>query len=210
MINIKSQNTISGIGFLSAFAASVCCIVPLIALFASSGTLFGNFSWIEPARPYLIGLSIMVLSFAWYLKIKSIKQLETDCNCPEEKKEKFVQSKKFLGILTVFALLMIFFPSYANIFYKKPIDARNTFISSLNIQKINFRIDGMSCAGCEQTINNELLKIKGVINYKTSYENKNSIVTFDPSIVKINSIKEGIDKTGYKVKSYVLVNDKAK
>ena len=38
----------------------------------------------------------------------------------------------------------------------------------------------------------KLFKLKGVINYKTSYENKNSIVTFDPSIVKINAIKEGI------------------
>lgn len=210
MINVKSQNTISGIGFLSAFAASVCCIVPVIALFASSGTLLGNFSWIEPARPYLIGISIIVLSFAWYLKIKSNKQLKTDCNCTEERKDKFVQSKTFLGIVTGFALLMIFFPSYANIFYKKPLAANNISTSIVNTQKISFMIEGMSCAGCEQTINNELLQIKGVINYKTSYENKNSIVTFDPLVVKINSIKEGINKTGYKVKSYVLVNDKAK
>lgn len=210
MINLKSQHTISSIGFLSAFAASICCIVPIIALFASSGTLLGNFSWIEPVRPYLIGLSIIVLSFAWYLKIKTIKQLETDCNCPVKKKNKFVQSKTFLCILTVFAFLMIFLPSYANIFYKKPKAVNNISNSIFNTQKINFTIEGMSCAGCEQAINNELLKIRGVINYKTSYENKNSIVTFDPSIVKINSIKDGIDKTGYKVKSYVLVNYKAK
>ncbi|MDA9555694.1 mercuric transport protein MerTP [Pelobium sp.] len=210
MINIKSQNTISGIGFLSAFAASICCIVPVIVLFASSGALLGNFSWIEPARPYLIGVSVIVLSFAWYLKIKSSKQLDPDCNCPEDKNDKFVQSKTFLGVLTVFAILMIFFPSYANIFYKKPITANNISTLNLNTQKINFAIEGMSCTGCEQTINNELLQIKGIINYKTSYENKNSIVTFDPLIVKINAIKEGIDKTGYKVKSYVLVNDKVK
>lgn len=209
MINIKSQNTISGIGFISAFASSICCIVPVIALFASGGTLLGDFSWIDPARPYLIGLSVIILSFAWFLKISSIKKIEIDCNCPEEKKDRFVQSKTFLGILTVFSLLMIFFPSYANIFYKKPILLNYVSASTINTQKINFIIEGMSCAGCEQTINKELLKIKGVINYKTSYENKNSIVTFDPSIVELNSIKEGIDKTGYKVISYVLINDKA-
>jgi mercuric ion transport protein len=210
MINIKSQNTISSIGFLSAFAASICCIVPIIALFAIGGNILGNFLWLEPARPYLIALSIIVLSFSWYLKIKPTKQLETVCNCHPKKKEKFIQSKAFLGVITSFALLMIFFPSYSKIFYPKQKTITNTITPINTKQKIKFMIQGMSCAGCEQTINNELSKLKGVIDYQTSYENKNSIVTFESSKVEVKTIKAAIDKTGYKVKNYVLLIGKNK
>ena len=75
MISIKSSGTFTGAGALSAIAASLCCITPVIALLAGSSSIAANFSWIEPARPYLIGLSIVVLVFAWYLKLNQLKQM---------------------------------------------------------------------------------------------------------------------------------------
>jgi hypothetical protein len=45
----------------------------VIALLVGSSSIAANFSWIEPARPYLLGLSIAVLAFAWYLKLKPTK-----------------------------------------------------------------------------------------------------------------------------------------
>ena len=81
MISIKSSGTFTGAGALSAIAASLCCITPVIALLAGSSSIAANFSWIEPARPYLIGLSIVVLVFAWYLKLKPAKANDRDCKC---------------------------------------------------------------------------------------------------------------------------------
>ncbi len=46
----------------------------MIELLEGSSSIAANFSWIEPARPYLLGLSIAVLAFAGYLKLKPIKQ----------------------------------------------------------------------------------------------------------------------------------------
>jgi mercuric ion transport protein len=65
MISIRSPGTFTSAGVLSTFAASLCCITPVIALLAGSSSIAANFSWMEPARPYLIGLSIAVLAFAW-------------------------------------------------------------------------------------------------------------------------------------------------
>ena len=51
MISIKSSGTFTGAGVLSAIAASLCCIAPVIALLAGGSSIAASFSWIEPARP---------------------------------------------------------------------------------------------------------------------------------------------------------------
>ncbi len=95
MISLKSSGTFTSAGVLSAIAASLCCITPVVALLAGSSSVAANFSWIEPARPYLMGLSVSVLAFAWYLKLKPAKTNTIDCNCETTKKTSFLQSKTF-------------------------------------------------------------------------------------------------------------------
>jgi len=42
---------------------------------AGTSGLASTFSWLEPFRPYFIGLTILVLGFAWYQKLKPKKQI---------------------------------------------------------------------------------------------------------------------------------------
>jgi mercuric ion transport protein len=206
MINIKSPGPYTGAGLLSAFAASLCCITPVIALLAGSSSIASNFSWIDPARPYLIGLTIVVLAFAWYGKLKPAKTNDMDCNCQTTPTTSFLQSKSFLGIVTVFAMLMLTFPLYAKIFYPKPkVEVAKTSVDNTN-QKAIFIIQGMTCEGCEAHVNNELSKVAGVLTYKTSYNNGNSLVTFNSSKVHLETVEAAINKTGYKVTKYNVVN----
>lgn len=205
MISIKSSGTFTGAGVLSAIAASLCCIAPVIALLAGGSSIAASFSWIEPARPYLIGLSVAVLAFAWYLKLKTAKVNDIDCNCETTKKISFFQSKTFLGIVTVFAILIMTFPLYAKVFYPKP-KVQSAFAVVDNKQQVKFTIQGMTCEACEVHVNNELSKVNGVLAYKTSYATRSSLVTFDKSKVSEKIIEVAIYKTGYKVKSYELIN----
>ncbi|RZL19199.1 MAG: mercuric transport protein MerTP [Pedobacter sp.] len=208
MISIKSPGTFTSAGLLSAFAASLCCITPVIALLAGSSSIAANFSWIEPARPFLIGISIAVLAFAWYVKLKPAKTTDVDCNCETTKKASFLQSKAFLSIVTVFAILMMTFPLYAKMFYPKPKVQAATLAVVDNKQQVNFTIQGMTCEGCEEHVNNEVSKVKGVLAYKTSYASRNSLVTFDKSKVDVKTIEAAINKTGYTVKEYKLISEK--
>jgi copper chaperone CopZ len=201
MISIKSSGTFTGAGVLTAIAASLCCITPVIALLAGSSSIAANFSWVEPARPYLIGLSVAVLAFAWHLKLKPAKANDIDCNCETTKKASFLQSKTFLTIVTVFAILMMTFPLYAKVFYPKP-KALATLAVVDNKQQVKFTIQGMTCEACEVHVNNELSKVTGVLAYKTSYATRSSLVSFDKSKVDAKTIEAAINKTGYKVKSY--------
>ena len=201
MISIKSTGSFTFAGVLTAIAASLCCITPVIALLAGSSSIAANFSWIEPARPYLIGLSVAVLAFAWYLKLKPAKTNDMDCNCETTKKTSFFQSKTFLGIVTVFAILMMTFPLYAKMFYPKPKAETTAFAVVDNKQQIKFTIQGMTCKACEEHVNNELSKVNGVLAYKTSYVTRSSLVTFNKSKVDVKAIEDAIKKTGYKAKA---------
>ena len=207
MISIKSTGTFTGAGVLTAIAASLCCITPVLALLAGSSSIAANFSWIEPARPYLIGLSIAVLAFAWYLKLKPAKKNDIDCNCETTKKASFLQSKTFLTIITVFAILMMTFPLYAKVFYPKPKVQATALAVVDNKRQVTFTIQGMTCEACEGHVNNELSKVNGVLAYKTSYATRSSLVTFDRSKVDEKTIAAAINKTGYKVKSYGQINN---
>lgn len=193
---MKTGNKLIGAGFLSAIAASLCCITPVLALIAGTSGLASTFSWLEPLRPYFIGYTILVLGFAWRHKFKLKKQIE--CNCDTEEKTKFIQSKMFLGIVTVFAIFMLAFPYYSNIFYPKA-EMQIIMVDKSNIQKVEFTIKGMTCASCEEHVNHDINKLKGILSSSTSYKNGNAIVKFDRSKTNISEIEKTINSTGYSV-----------
>ncbi len=68
---MKTDKKLIGAGFLTAIAASLCCVTPLLALVAGTSGLASTFSWLEPFRPYFIGLTILVLGFAWSSKVET-------------------------------------------------------------------------------------------------------------------------------------------
>jgi mercuric ion transport protein len=193
---MKTDKKLMGAGLLTAIAASLCCITPVLAIVAGTSGLASTFSWLEPARPYFIGLTILVLGFAWYQKLKPKKQI--DCNCETEEKPKFIQSKMFLGIVTALAILMLAFPYYANIFYLKT-EKQIIVIDKSNVQTVEFSISGMTCASCEEHVNHEVNKLLGIIKSTVSYEKGNTIVEFDNSKTSIAEIEKAINGTGYSV-----------
>ena len=192
-------------GLLTAVAASLCCITPILALLGGASGLASSFYWIEPFRPYLIGLTVLVFAFAWYQKLKPQKQV--DCDCGADNKKSFWQSKSFLGIVTVVAALLIAFPFYAKTFYPKPQEIKVVVVDKTNIQQAVFKIKGMTCESCTEHVNSEISKVKGIITFQTSYENANSTVKFDNSKTSIDSIAAAINSTGYKVVLQTLTNN---
>ena len=112
---MKKDGNIIGAGLFTALASSLCCITPILAMISGVSGIVSTFSWIEPMRPFFIGITILVLGFTWYQKWKS--KMEIDCNCEEDEKKPFMQSKLFLAIITVFAVAMTIFPYYSAIFY---------------------------------------------------------------------------------------------
>lgn len=193
---MKSGNKLIGAGLLTAITASLCCITPVLALIAGTSGIASTFSWIEPFRPYLIGLTILVLGFAWYQKLKSQKKI--NCECETDEKPKFIQSQTFLGIITVFAIVMMAFPYYSGIFYAKA-ERQIIIVDKSDIKTTVFNISGMTCASCEEHLNHEVNKLKGIVNSKASYGKGNAIIEFDKTKTNEMEIEKAIISTGYKV-----------
>ena len=155
------NNKLIGTSVITAIAASLCCVTPVLGLIAGTSGIASTFSWIEPFRPYLIGLTILVLGFAWYHKLKPINEI--DCECETDIKPKFMQSKAFLGIVTVFAIVMLAFPYYSGVFY--PDNKKQTLVADKSdVKTTEFKISGMTCTSCEEHVNHEVSKINGILN----------------------------------------------
>jgi len=193
---MKKDKKLIGAGLLTAFASSLCCITPVLALISGTSGVASTFSWLEPFRPYLIGFTISVLGFAWYQKLKPNKEI--DCDCETDKKPSFLQSKLFLGIVTLFAISMTVFPYYSSVFYPKT-EKEIIIVDKANIQTINLEVKGMTCASCEEHINHSVNQLSGILKVKSSYENGNTEIEFDNSKTTVEEIEKAVNSTGYSV-----------
>jgi mercuric ion transport protein len=193
---MKSEKSLLGIGILTSITASLCCIMPILSIIAGTSGVLATFSWLEPFRPYLIGISVIALGFVWYQKLKS--QKEIDCECALDKRPKFTQSKVFLGIITLIAACLLAFPYYSSIFYT------HTNIEVLSADKADlkttvFKISGMTCANCEKHVHQEVQKLSGIVDLKVSYEGENAIIVFDKTKTNKTEIGQAIKEAGYAI-----------
>ena len=190
------EKKLVGTTIISAIAASLCCITPILALLAGTSGIASTFSWIEPFRPFLIALTLLILAIAWYQTLK-VKKQKNDCGC-ENEKPKFINSKKFLLLVTLFAGLMLAFPYYTQIFYPNT-NKEEVYVSETNVSKVEYKIKGMTCTGCEVHIESEVNKLNGIIEVNANHEKANTIVKYDKTKVTTKEIKDAIGKTGYKI-----------
>ena len=157
----------------------------------------------EPFRPYLIGLAIVAIGYAWY-NYYNLKNTN-DCDCEIDEKPKWFQTKGFLIGITLFAAISISFPYYSNIFYpnnKKEI----VIVNQSNIQIVSFDIQGMTCASCEQHVTHAVNELEGIVNVATSFTKANAEVEYDNSKTSKEDIEKAINSTGYKVTDKKEIN----
>ncbi|HWR75028.1 MAG TPA: cation transporter [Bacteroidales bacterium] len=62
---------------------------------------------------------------------------------------------------------------------------------------IELSIGGMTCTGCENTIQTNLSKVPGIISVTASYQKGNAVIEYEPGKVDTVKIKEVVDGTGY-------------
>ena len=187
---------VSGVGAVfTAIAASLCCITPLLAVVAGTGGIASTFTWLEPLRPFLIGMTLLVLGFAWFQKFKSRKTLVADCACEPEKPH-FFQSKIFLSIATVVSILMLGFPYYSQMISPNRI-ATVTSVENTTGKSVELTITGMDCQPCAKGIEASLASINGVYQATVNYSENRAILRYNPQLVSSTEFIEQIKQSGY-------------
>lgn len=187
-------------GTLAALGASLCCITPILAITAGISGAASAFSWLDPFRPFFIGLTILVLGFAWYQKVKP-KKKDLSCDCEDEpEKKSFFQSKSFLAVATVLALFLLAFPYYSAVFFPDTNQKIATIVTHSALQQAKLEISGMTCKGCESSVEHVLSGKKGVLEAKASYEEGTAVVTFNTALTSPDVLKRAIEEeVGYTV-----------
>lgn len=192
--NNNSDPKWMGAGLFAAFIASLCCVTPVAAFLAGISGVASTFSWVEPFRPYLIGLTVLFLGFAWYQKLKP--KWDPECACEEN--PSFWQTKGFLSIITVLAALLLAFPYYSDAFFPKQ-NQQVVYVQESQVQTITLDIEGMTCTGCEATVKNAASSVDGVLEADASYDTHKATVKYDKSKTNRETITAAINKTGFTV-----------
>ena len=66
------------------------------------------------------------------------------------------------------------------------------------IKKEIYLVEGMTCSGCERTVQRVVENLEGVKSSKADLKSSTVSVEYDPSKVSIDKIKSAVDGVGYK------------
>ena len=196
-------------GIFAAIGASLCCITPVLAVLAGSTGMASSFSWMEPFRPYLILLTIVVLAYAWWDKLKT-KKTDIDCACAPEDEAKisFWYSSTFLALITLFSIVMLSFPYWGDTLIKKEEQQATVTLQKEYKSKIAIHVEGMTCASCEVSVESVTGDVPGVTFVKASTAKKEAIVEFDKRETDVDKIIHAISSTGYTAVGYKELEQK--
>ncbi len=67
------------------------------------------------------------------------------------------------------------------------------------MEKVNIKVDGMTCGGCVSSIQKALTARDGVKDVAGSVEDKTVTVDFDPAVINQMKLEEAIEQAGFDV-----------
>lgn len=73
---------------------------------------------------------------------------------------------------------------------------------SSDVARIEVSISGMTCTGCEQTIQTNVAKMEGVKSVKAIFSAGKAFIDYNPSLVDSARIRKTITESGYTVTGF--------
>jgi len=70
---------------------------------------------------------------------------------------------------------------------------------------VEISIKGMTCTGCEQTIQSGIMKLEGIESVKATFTDGRAIVVFDPAKTDTLEMKEAVLSKGYTVNKFTTL-----
>jgi copper chaperone CopZ len=70
------------------------------------------------------------------------------------------------------------------------------------LKKVEVSITGMTCTGCEQTIQTNVMKVEGIKSVKATHTEGKALVEYDASQADTSEIRAAITGSGYRVNAF--------
>jgi mercuric ion transport protein len=82
--------------------------------------------------------------------------------------------------------------------------ASDLIINPGALVQMDLSVEGMTCTGCENTINEGVSEIAGVVEVSSSFKDGRTFVKYDSTQTNIDKISRVINEKGYNVKEFAL------
>lgn len=110
------------------------------------------------------------------------------------------------NLVTIFALALMIAGCSGQANKKQDSASQSaTVISPENLKVIEISVYGMSCEGCERTIQTAVGKLPGIQEVKASHLDSAVIVKFDKTLSDFGDMKTAITEKGYTVNEYTEI-----
>lgn len=153
------------------------------------------FSRIIAFWPFIIALVLLLLVILWY---QNIKNMQRSKKRGVGRPRQGTQSLVFLGIVTVFVVIMLAAPYYLESLDDNEKNATEQ-IDPQNRTELVLTVHGMTCGGCEALIQRKVGELDGIENV-TAYNLQEEVyIVYNKSKLTESVIAETIEKAGYSV-----------
>ena len=147
---------------LAAVAASSCCILPLLLGAASAGTV-GLGASLAPYRPYLAGLSVLLLGAGFYSAYRPQRAGGAAECCDRKTVRARRMGKAVLWVVALFTAAALAYPEIAA-YRAGRIAAAPAVAAGPSAETAVFTIGKMTCAECTLSIAGALKAKPGVLD----------------------------------------------
>ncbi len=190
----------AGASVVAAIVASACCWLPLLALsFGVSAA--GISAGFEKARPFFLIAAAALLGAGFYLSYfrKETCAPDEPCAAPNLKIKRF--NRGMLWVATIITAAIALFPNYVGVLAANRSSGSLPSQNSATADCLTLSIEGMTCAACAITIQNELGKVPGVQSALVSYSDAKATVVVDPtSPPSSTSLVAAVRQAGYQAR----------
>lgn len=193
------DRVVFGGSILAAVAASLCCIGPLVAALLGLGA-FSAAAAFQMLRPYLLGLTALLLTAGFYLTYRRREVRCEDGTCKVQRASR--TSRILLWIVTALAIGFAASPYWSAALLRAGASSitlpRPDTSASSNEVKATITVNGMTCDACTANVQRALAKTPGVTSADVSYQSGQAIVVYKPDLIDLDAIRAAIDGSGYK------------
>lgn len=187
----KKGNWLLASGLGAAFLGSLCCIGPAVFIAFGLGS-FATGAFFETIRPWMGGLALIALVFAWRHTLRRKACCKGACEVPEKRNKGQIV---LLSIVTPLALGILAYPSISEAI----LESRNADAMEIpeDSTLLTVSIPSMDCASCAVGIQSKMSEQEGIENAHITYETKIARITYDPKQVTEKEILQAIESTGF-------------
>lgn len=182
---------------LAAMASSACCWLPLV-LMGIGLSAAGVGAFFEQYRPFFLAVALLLLGIGFYFNYFRKERCAPGeaCEIPNPKFRRFNRGMLWLSMLLVAAFAL--FPSYVGKLFGS-MDAPSE-IAATSTSEWKIEIQGMTCSGCEITLETALSDVPGVKMVGASFESGSAILLVDAGSPPDSSVVvEAVRRVGYKI-----------